>query len=221
YAGTPNSDLVFLDGVWDNLNNYIPYSWLIETHIGEATAATANVPVQSSVISKATSANLVSSPVAVNVNRSEAGRNRAFLGYNVYREGVQVNSELVLENTYQDTPGTPGNYCYTVTAVYSLCGESEHSNEACVDVLVGVENPAISNVNIYPNPSNNVVNIDLSSNISQVVVYNYVGQVVFEQNVTKAETLQLNVRNYESGAYLVKFVTRAGESFTKKVIVTK
>ncbi|MCB9024618.1 MAG: T9SS type A sorting domain-containing protein, partial [Lentimicrobiaceae bacterium] len=108
-----------------------------------------------------------------------------------------------------------------VTAVYSLCGESEHSNEACVDVLVGVENPAISNVNIYPNPSNNVVNIDLSSNISQVVVYNYVGQVVFEQNVTKAETLQLNVRNYESGAYLVKFVTRAGESFTKKVIVTK
>jgi hypothetical protein len=66
-----------------------------------------------------------------------------------------------------------------------------------------------------------VVNIEVTSNISQVVVYNYLGQVVIERNVTGAETLQVNVRNYEAGAYLVKFVTKAGETFTKKVVVTK
>ncbi|NTW23874.1 MAG: T9SS type A sorting domain-containing protein, partial [Lentimicrobium sp.] len=223
YANDLNSDLVLLDGVWDNLSNYLPYSWMIETFIGQAPAGAFNAPVESTIISKATSANLVSSPVAVNTNRSDVGRSadRAFLGYNVYREGTQVNSELVLENTYLDIPGTPGNYCYTVTAVYSLCGESDPSNEACVDVLVGVNDQDLANNRIYPNPSNSIVNIELSSNISQVVVYNYVGQVVFEQNVTKSETIQLNVRNYESGAYLVKFVTTAGESFTKKVVVTK
>ncbi|HPF65936.1 T9SS type A sorting domain-containing protein, partial [Lentimicrobium sp.] len=76
-------------------------------------------------------------------------------------------------------------------------------------------------VSIYPNPSNSVVNIDVTGNISQVVVYNYVGQVVYENNVNGAQTLQLNVRNYESGAYLVKFITWDGESFTKKVVVTE
>ncbi|NTW26091.1 MAG: T9SS type A sorting domain-containing protein, partial [Lentimicrobium sp.] len=222
YANDPNSDLVLLDGVWDNLSNYLPYSWMIETFIGQAPAGAFNAPVESAIVSKATSANLVSSPVAVNTSRSDVGRSadRAFLGYNVYREGAQVNSELVPENTYLDIPGTPGNYCYTVTAVYSVCGESEPSNEACVDVLVGLNDQDLANNRIYPNPSNSIVNIELTSNISQVVVYNYVGQVVFEQNVTKSETIQLNVRNYEAGAYLVKFLTNSGESFTKKVVVT-
>jgi hypothetical protein len=145
----------------------------------------------------------------------------SFLGYNIYRDGTQINSELVLENTYQDTPGTPGNYCYTVTAVYSLCGESEPSNEECIDILVGINDQGIANNRVYPNPTNSVLNIELSSNISQVVVYNYVGQVVFEKNVTKSETIQLNTRNYESGTYLIKLLTNSGENFIKKVVVTK
>jgi hypothetical protein len=54
-----------------------------------------------------------------------------------------------------------------------------------------------------------------------LVVYNYLGQVVLEKVITKDKTIVMDVRNYESGAYLVKFVTRSGESFTKKVVVTK
>jgi hypothetical protein len=109
-------------------------------------------------------------------------------------------------------------YCYTVTAVYEDC-ESGMSEEACV-VLTNV--PVVENsLRVYPNPSNSVVNIELTGNISQVVVYNYLGQVVYENNVTGAQTIQLNVRNYESGAYLVKFISREGESFTKKVVVTR
>jgi hypothetical protein len=127
------------------------------------------------------------------------------------------------ETEYLDETVIIGNtYCYVVTAIFEdieVC-ESGPSNEVCIDVT---DVPVLTNgsVSVYPNPSNSVVNIELTDNISQVVVYNYVGQVVFEQNVTKAQTVQLNVRNYESGAYLVKFVTTAGESFTKKVVVTK
>ena len=151
---------------------------------------------------------------------SAQSADREFVGYNIYREGALLE-ELWPETTYTYVEVTPGNTCYTVTAVYSLCGESEPSNEACVDVPVGIDNPDMNSVMVYPNPSNSIVNLKLTQNISQVVVYNYVGQVVFEQNITKAQIIGLNVSQYESGAYLVKFVTRSGESFVKKVVVTK
>jgi len=145
---------------------------------------------------------------------------RAFLGYNIYRDGSLLEA-LWPETTYVYLEGAAGVTCYTVTAEYEFCGETEPSNEACVDFVTGPENNDLSKIRVYPNPSNSEVNIELTSNVTQVVIYNYLGQVVFENNVTGAQTLNLNVRNYEAGAYLVKFVTREGESFTKKVVVTK
>jgi hypothetical protein len=223
YTGNPNSDLVLLGGAWDHINNYLAYSWLIEAFVSSADMATATdyVALTSNVISTTSIGTLVSSP-SVDLSRGNEGRStRAFLGYNVYRDGTLINSELVPENYYEDMPAGGNNYCYTVTAVYSLCGESDPSNQVCIDFPINVVTNDLSNVKVYPNPSNSVVNIDLTSNISRVIVYNYVGQVVFEQNNTKAETIRLNVNSYEAGAYLVKFVTNAGESFTKKVVITK
>ncbi|GAB1404307.1 hypothetical protein MASR1M74_14860 [Lentimicrobium sp.] len=126
------------------------------------------------------------------------------------------------ETTYTDADQSAlvigETYCYTVTAVYEDC-ESPMSEEVCI-LITDVPVLTQAQVSVYPNPANSVVNIDLTSNISQVMVYNYVGQVVFEQTITKAQTIQLNVRNYEAGAYLVKFITNSGETFTKKVVVT-
>ena len=51
-----------------------------------------------------------------------------FKGFNVYRDGVRINSEIVEESTYTDTTADPaGNYVYHVTAVYDK-GESGLSN---------------------------------------------------------------------------------------------
>jgi hypothetical protein len=145
---------------------------------------------------------------------------RSFLGYNIYRDGALLEA-LWPETSYTYMEGTNGTWCYTVTAEYEFCGETDPSNEACIDITVGIDDLSVDNVRIYPNPSNSIVNIELTDNISHVVIYNYIGQVVFEQNVTKAKTIQLNVSNYEAGAYLVKFVTRTGESFAKKIVVAQ
>ncbi|HRW70617.1 T9SS type A sorting domain-containing protein, partial [Lentimicrobium sp.] len=150
---------------------------------------------------------------------AEISNSRELVGYNVYRDGEMIGSTA--ETTYIDADEALellSTYCYTVTAVYEDC-ESGMSEEACI--LLTNTSVVEKSVSIYPNPSNSVVNIDVTGNISQVVVYNYVGQVVYENNVNGAQTLQLNVRNYESGAYLVKFITWDGESFTKKVVVTE
>lgn len=52
------------------------------------------------------------------------------LGYNVYRDGMRINSTPVVGTRYNDESVTPGsNYTYRVAAVWSV-GESEPSNEA-------------------------------------------------------------------------------------------
>jgi len=144
--------------------------------------------------------------------------NRAFMGYNIYMDGDLLEA-LWPETSYTYNEPANGEHCYVVTAEYEFCGETDPSNEACIDITVGIDDPNAENVRIYPNPSNSMVNIELNRNISKVVIYNYIGQVILDQNITNAQTMRLNTDIYESGAYLVKFVTNAGTSFTKRLVI--
>ena len=218
-------DMLSLDGsVWESMATAygLNYNWNLQGYV-ETLDAVASVltplsdPTVYGTVSQIERGNLPALPGAA--LPAEISSSRALVGYNIFRDGVMIGSTT--ETTYIDADEALdlyNEYCYTVTAVYEDC-ESGMSEEACV-VLTNV--PVVENsLRVYPNPSNSVVNIELTGNISQVVVYNYLGQVVYENNVTGAQTIQLNVRNYESGAYLVKFISREGESFTKKVVVTR
>jgi len=67
--------------------------------------------------------------------------------------------------------------------------------------------------NLYPNPVNNVLNIKMDSDLSQVVIYNLQGQKVKEST-----TKQVNVSNLSRGIYLVKIEDENGNIATKKFI---
>ncbi|HLN52409.1 MAG TPA: T9SS type A sorting domain-containing protein, partial [Lentimicrobium sp.] len=146
---------------------------------------------------------------------------REFTGFNVYRDDELIANTT--ETEYLDTDPEISvlgqSYCYKVTAVYSDC-ESDFSNTAC-ETVISIVDPEISAVSIYPNPSNSVVNIELTNDISQLVIYNNIGQVVNEMRITKEKTVQIDVSSYDAGAYLVKFITREGQSFARKIAVTK
>ncbi|MCP4709450.1 MAG: hypothetical protein GY869_12555, partial [Planctomycetes bacterium] len=61
---------------------------------------------------------------------------QGLLGYNIYRDGIQINPETVTETTYIDTDFEFGNtYCYITKAVYSE-GESGPSNESCLSPIL-------------------------------------------------------------------------------------
>ncbi|MBW6515779.1 MAG: hypothetical protein K0B81_04065 [Candidatus Cloacimonetes bacterium] len=71
-------------------------------------------------------------------------RNLILLGYNVYRDWVLINSELVLETTYNDTDLVIGaSYLYFVTAVYNV-DESFYSNPVQVTALGGLYNLSVA-----------------------------------------------------------------------------
>ena len=144
---------------------------------------------------------------------------RAFLGYNIYKEG-ELLEELWQETTYVYEEVETGTICYEVTAMYEYCGESDPSNEACV-TLIGTNDLSLQSIKLYPNPSNSNVTMEVGDNIRQIKVYNYAGQIVNEMAVNKIKKVNLDVRNYEAGAYMVRFITDEGVSYTKKMAVTK
>lgn len=115
---------------------------------------------------------------------SEPGR-RELLGYNVYRDEILINQELLSDTNYQDTDVLIGStYTYFVTAVYDDA-ESDPSN--IIEVLVtGLEeevSPALLTAlhPNHPNPFNPLTRIRFTLADSERVVievFNIRGQRV-------------------------------------------
>ena len=55
------------------------------------------------------------------------------MGYNVYRNGVKVNSSLITSQSYDDVLSATGTFAYTVTSVYNNNGESAESKPVNVE----------------------------------------------------------------------------------------
>ena len=77
--------------------------------------------------------------IKVNLEPSESATEEAPYGYNVYRDGVKVNGDLVTETSYTDVAGEAGTHEYTVTSVYSDGGESAESERVSVNII-GISN---------------------------------------------------------------------------------
>lgn len=70
---------------------------------------------------------------------------------------------------------------------------------------------------VYPNPATEQVNIMSSEEISQIVVFNYLGQKVYEEVVSTNE-YRMNVDNLNAGVYYIRIKTESGVT-TQKVMV--
>ncbi len=81
---------------------------------------------------------------------------------------------------------------------------------------VGVESTKSENVNIYPNPSNEILNISADKNIENVVIYNSIGQVVLSTQVS-ANVAKINIAELANGLYTVKTVINGVDTFSKIV----
>lgn len=82
----------------------------------------------------------------------------------------------------------------------------------------GIQEVANNSTVIYPNPANNVINVNSTSNINSVEVYTIAGQKVanYTANGTQAA---ISVSNLSNGMYLMKINTENGASVKKFNVV--
>lgn len=86
----------------------------------------------------------------------------------------------------------------------------------CPTVDVDIEENLNQNVQIYPNPADNHINV-AAENIEMVSVYNSVGQLVETINANGNQVV-VNTAKYNSGIYFVRVVAN-GTAITQKIIV--
>jgi hypothetical protein len=204
--------IAFREKVADNLNDGSAIS-IDNVYVGDGTKLAATVPsitpIDNSNITR--DLNYTFAPVTPKTFKSID----AFLGFNVYRDNVKINSTLVTASEYTDMDLATGTYTYCVKAVYDE-GESACSNEVSV-VIVGIDDPANTTFSIYPNPANQVVNINSTIPVSSVKLMNYTGQIVYSNQVAGTQ-FSINTSDIAAGVYMLQLETEDGIS-TRKLII--
>ena len=118
-------------------------------------------------------------------------------------------------------------YYYKVMAYYkdidcySIPAKAKYGEEYFVKVWMSpesVDENAVQNVEVYPNPAKDLLTIK-AENLTNVMIYNTVGQKVLEQRLD-ANELTINTDGFEPGIYLIR-ITADGNEITRKVSVIK
>jgi hypothetical protein len=133
-------------------------------------------------------------------------------GYDVYRDGDQINSSLVNNLTYVDQSLLPGLYEYYIVAVYYF-GEAAPSVPV-YSLITGVEDIDSDMFRIYPNPSSSVINIESTIGIKGIQIFNNAGQLIIDKSVN-VNHHQINVSQFEKGIYYIKLETAEGKVLQK------
>ena len=114
---------------------------------------------------------------------------------------------------------TPGTTLYIGVWKYNTTAPTLANSEfqiAAYDASLSTNSFNSAAFSYYPNPVKNILNLSYSENISDVSVYNLLGQQVIAKSIN-ANQSQIDMSNLVSGAYMVK-VTANSQVKTIKVI---
>ena len=106
------------------------------------------------------------------------------------------------------------------TAHYANSHTCTGSNWITLTYNLGIDDIDALQVNIYPNPASRFLNLESAEGLSEVTVYNALGQQVIARSVN-ADAIQLDLGNLVAGNYTLRIVSQNGNETTRKFIVNK
>jgi len=140
------------------------------------------------------------------------------LGYNIYRDGIQIEEVSAQTHRYTDFPPMVGvTYSYQVSAIYVDC--EALTNPILISVWYGVKEFFAASCSLYPNPASGEVTIK-GNGLSRVELFDLRGRkLAGYNNIT--DILLFNVSNYDNGLYFVKIYSENNQMVTKKLVIAK
>jgi hypothetical protein len=126
--------------------------------------------------------------------------------YKIYRDGNYITT--VSNTTFTQNNLTSGTYNYCIEANKTDC----IAEQVCIEVTIDLTGIDDSNISVFPNPTNNIININ-GIVVKDVRVYNNLGQLVDIQYVNV-----INVSKYLPGIYLFNIRSEDGNIYKVKVV---
>ncbi|MEI6899347.1 MAG: T9SS type A sorting domain-containing protein, partial [Bacteroidota bacterium] len=161
--------------------------------------------------------------------------NSILMGYNLYRTdgntgtGTFVKRNTTLINGLDYTDPLPANvqlgdlFRYYVGALFysnitNLPVFESSSDTIMVSVISGINDNDSGEISLFPNPTDDWVQISSTINIRSVEIRNLMGQPVDKENAVETKKLRMNVSTLETGIYFVKIITDKGTRVVKMTV---
>lgn len=152
-----------------------------------------------------------SQPIA-NAHRSTS-ESYTLKGFNVYRDDVKINDTLLTTFSYEDLNVAPGEYGYSVSAVYQEDEVISEPQYIYLEALTNEGSTLQQGIGVYPNPV-----------VDQVyIVGEYVSMDVYAASGNKVMSYgdagtQISMRTLTSGVYFLHFHMVDGQVKVVKII---
>ncbi|APY07957.1 hypothetical protein BWZ20_06405 [Winogradskyella sp. J14-2] len=127
---------------------------------------------------------------------------------------------IITQNPIAGSVVNTGVTAVTVNVEDASGNISECTFEITVDASLGIEDGYLNNntVNVYPNPSNNVININIeNSTIDSVALFDLSGRQIKSFNTQSNNNVQISLQDVSTGTYLLKIVS-GSEQITKQIV---
>ena len=134
-------------------------------------------------------------------------------------------------STVTDFEITTADSCYEWnTQVYCETGDyvqTLQTADGCDSVVtlhltitVGIDNHDLSGIEVFPNPTNHLLNIK-GEGMRRIDLYNADGQLVYTKENDGSNLVQVDVTRFAAGQYFVKVRLGDGRTATRKVVVSR
>ena len=125
-------------------------------------------------------------------------------------ENVTFSSAASSDDNFQPVMGTPYGASLSGAGgsleISASFGESAYEESSLSAEEISIQ----SNIRVFPNPTTYVVNVDLSQLSKgeyQLYLVDLQGKVIYQQNTTE-KSIELDMRNYSTGSYVLKVQTK-------------
>ena len=216
-ASSDGMNIVTL-GTWTTTNPYMKYTVDLSVYAGEKIFLGFRHHSQVSAYA------LCIDNISIK-NAIWSGTSSETIGYNIYRSSNGVNYELIgwtagSATSFVDNDIQSVNQYYKVTAVNTIPGGQCESNPAMavgglhdyVNITTDGIEEIDSNVSVYPNPTNGIVNIN-AEGIKNIMIINALGQKVYE-----TVDNQIDLSQFGNGIFMLRIETENGVS-TQRIMV--
>ncbi|QTV05766.1 T9SS type A sorting domain-containing protein [Faecalibacter bovis] len=189
---------------------------------------------------------LQTNKVTLNLTTDNYANENAWYLYNSQNQIVQSGENLTNNTTYtidfenlaedcyrfvlEDSFGDGiccdygnGSYALTLPTGEVISSGAEFSDEVVVNFRVsgtlGLSNLTTNEVAIYPNPTDNIINLEVNANLGKYTyeIYSALGQKVKQGSGTGNQ--KVNLKQYGKGNFVIYIKTENGKTITKKIIV--
>ena len=154
-------------------------------------------------------------PLTVNFTDETTGGTVASWSWDFDDDGVEDSDEQNPSYTFVDG----GDYTITLTVTNEAGDIFTITKEAFIHASgVGIAEQDAPAFRCYPNPVNNMFNIQSEVLLSSIKMYNVAGQLIYEDDTFDSKLQSIDVSTFEKGIYFVEIRSEVNTSTIKVII---